>query len=829
MNYTMLDAYGPIDYDEMYTSGGEIRPHWKTLIQAIESMGPDQLAAKQKEIDWRLEDNGVTYNVYDDPSGTNRPWKLDPIPMVIAQDDWNQITLGVQQRAKLLNLIFKDIYGEQKLLKEQIIPPEVIYAHSGFMREAHHLYEAVDFPLMMYALDLARGPDEKMWVIHDRTQSPSGLGYTIENRLTMNSSMGGLYSDISIRRLYTFIENFKSMLSCLSMEKNEPLNVLLTPGPHNETYFEHAYLSSFLGLTLVQGQDLLARGGAVWLKSLKGLRRVDTILRRVDERYCDPLELKADSKLGVSGLMHAVRKGGVNIVNPLGSGILENLGLHPFMPQLARYFLDEELILPQIATWWCGQDKERAFVLDNMKHLIVKKIDQSEGDPIFIGKNLSFEEIDSLRQEIMAHPYRYVAQEEIHFATAPTFVEGKLQPRKVVLRSFAIAKGGEYQVMPGGLVRVGTDNDALVVSSQSGGSSKDLWILGEGIETVPLNVFRPRSTFENSLENIPSLRAENFFWLGRYLMRSISNARMIRITLKSLANATRYDRQGNSQVQDILCKTLTHMSMTYPGFLGESAIADPRAEIWSVIADEERIGSLSQVMNMLSNANTSTKNLLTLESWRIFDRLIRDWKQFCSQPEPTNQIMIFGLDNLLVQLMAYQALIQDSLFEEQGLTLYTIGAGIERSQLLISKARAMLTQVYEPFTEYEVLETLLSSGESLNAYRAHYRTSIELPSVTEFLILERKFPKSLISEIVRLLKELPRLPKYKHHIYLSQYEEPLFEAFSLLRLSRVENLCFRPANIFVREILDTLLSEVADRLIMASDELSKSYFAHNDE
>lgn len=829
MNYTMLDAYGPIDYDEMYTSGGEIRPHWKTLIQAIESMGPDQLAAKQKEIDWRLEDNGVTYNVYDDPSGTNRPWKLDPIPMVIAQDDWNQITLGVQQRAKLLNLIFKDIYGEQKLLKEQIIPPEVIYAHSGFMREAHHLYEAVDFPLMMYALDLARGPDEKMWVIHDRTQSPSGLGYTIENRLTMNSSMGGLYSDISIRRLYTFIENFKSMLSCLSMEKNEPLNVLLTPGPHNETYFEHAYLSSFLGLTLVQGQDLLARGGAVWLKSLKGLRRVDTILRRVDERYCDPLELKADSKLGVSGLMHAVRKGGVNIVNPLGSGILENLGLHPFMPQLARYFLDEELILPQIATWWCGQDKERAFVLDNMKHLIVKKIDQSEGDPIFIGKNLSFEEIDSLRQEIMAHPYRYVAQEKIHFATAPTFVEGKLQPRKVVLRSFAIAKGGEYQVMPGGLVRVGTDNDALVVSGQSGGSSKDLWILGEGTETVPLNVFRPRSTFENSLENIPSLRAENLFWLGRYLMRSISNARMIRITLKSLANATRYDRQGNSQVQDILCKTLTHMSMTYPGFLGESAIADPRAEIWSVIADEERIGSLSQVMNMLSNANTSTKNLLTLESWRIFDRLIRDWKQFCSQPEPTNQIMIFGLDNLLVQLMAYQALIQDSLFEEQGLTLYAIGAGIERSQLLISKARAMLTQVYEPFTEYEVLETLLSSGESLNAYRAHYRTSIELPSVTEFLVLERKFPKSLISEIDRLLKELPRLPKYKHHIYLSQYEEPLFEAFSLLRLSRVENLCFRPANIFVREILDTLLSEVADRLIMASDELSKSYFAHNDE
>lgn len=309
------------------------------------------------------------------------------------------------------------------------------------------------------------------------------------------------------------------------------------------------------------------------------------------------------------------------------------------------------------------------------------------------------------------------------------------------------------------------------------------------------------------------------------------SARMIRMTLKTLANSTRYDSKGNVHAQKILCKALTHLSMTYPGFLGdgEDAISDPVAEIWSVIGNTNRVGSLSQVIHMLSNANTSTKNLLPLEAWRIFDRLIREWNEFCRQPQPTQRMMIFGLDKLLVQLMAYKELIEDSLFEEQGLVLYEIGARLERSQLLISKSRSMLTSVYDPFTEYEVLETLLGSCESMNAYRAHYRSSIELPHVSEFLLLDIQFPKSLISEVDKLLKALPQLPKFKNEIYLSRYEEPLFEAFSLLRLTRIEVLCELQTNEYIRENMDKLLSDVADKLIIASDELSKTYFAHYDE
>lgn len=841
----------------MFDENGMVREHWKQLASNLEELGCDQLGAKRQEIDWRLEDNGVTYNVYNDTNGMSRPWRLDPIPLILESGDWKNIEAGVKQRATLMNLLFKDIYGEQRILKEDIVPCEVIFSHSGFLREVYGLYEHLSTPMMIAAVDLARGPDGKMWVVSDRMQAPSGLGYAVENRLTMNSAMQVLYKNISIQRLYVFFNHFKTML--LGLGKNgssQPINVLLSPGPHNETYFEHAYLSSFLGLTLVQGQDLLAKGGALWLKSLKGLRRVDAVVRRVDESYCDPLDLRADSKLGVSGLVQVLRKKGVSMANPLGSGVLENLGLYPFLPRLARYFLNEELILPQIATWWCGQEKERDYVLKNLSTLMIKTIDRSANEPaLYLGKNLSPEELENLREKIQKHPYRYVGQEEVQFATAPTFIEGKVVPRKVVIRSFAIKVEDSYEVMPGALVRVGSSDDSLVVSGQGGGSSKDLWILSEPdlpvtvmsqsmgkslsqtitqVPTGPMtitNIFKSRGILENSLDNIPTLRAENLFWLGRYLMRSITSARMIRMTLKNLANATRYEHDGDEHVQEILCSALTHLSMTYPGFLGteDQKITDPLSEIWSVMSNSKRIGSLSQVMSMLTNATTSTKNLLPLEGWRIFDRLLRDWSEFTNKRKPSHREMISGLDKLLVHLMAYKALIEETLFEEQGLVLYDIGARLERSNLLIAKARAMLTSVYDPFVEYEILETLLGTSESLNAYRAHYRSSIELANVSEFLLLDIRFPKSLISEINHLLKALPKLPKFKHGIYLSRYEEPLFEAFSLLRLERIDNLCILKKDAFIRENMDVLLSSIADKLLRAADELSKTYFSHYDE
>lgn len=301
MNF--LDNYSSASqFDEMLDEQFRVREHWQPLLARLETISAEELANKQAEIAWHLEDNGVTYNVYNDPEGNgNRPWSLDPIPFVITKTEWKTIKQGIKQRAKLFNLILKDLYGEQKLLKENIIPAEVIYGHKGFIPAVHALGLMEDFQLHFYALDMARGPDGKMWVINDRTQAPSGLGYAVENRLTMNIVSKDLYPEHEIKKLLPFIDEFKKLLKKLS-KGDISKAALLTPGPLSETYFEHAYLSSFLEINLVEGDDLLSKNGALWLKSLSGLKPINTILRRLDDRFCDPLELRSDSKLGVARL-----------------------------------------------------------------------------------------------------------------------------------------------------------------------------------------------------------------------------------------------------------------------------------------------------------------------------------------------------------------------------------------------------------------------------------------------------------------------------------------------------------------------------------------------
>ena len=492
---------------------------------------------------------------------------MDPIPFVISEEEWNGIKKGLQQRAKLLNLIFKDLYSEQKLIKENIIPAEVVFGHKGYATEVFDFGLKEDFNLYFYATDMARGPDGKMWIISDRTQAPSGLGYAIENRLTMNSISKELYPNILTKKLYGFVEDFKELLVKLT---NSDLSkaALLTPGPHNETYFEHAYLSSFLGINLVQGNDLLSKNGSIWLKSLSGLKRINTLLRRVDDRYCDPLELKNDSKLGVAGLVESMRQDNLNMINPIGSAILENAGLNPFMEKICEYFLKEKLILPQIATWWCGQKKELDFVLENLDKLIIKKIDRTEKIQVYFGRKLSAAEREHLCSLLLQAPNQYVAQEEIGFSTVPYYKDGNIEPRNAVIRTFCLKKDDNYSVMNGGLVRVAASKSSLLVSSQKGGSSKDLWILSAQEEDINVaNLFNYTNYVETSIDKVPTPKAENLFWLGRYLARAIATTRLITHVVKKITNFYRYEVATSKESQHILQNALTHMSMTYPGFL----------------------------------------------------------------------------------------------------------------------------------------------------------------------------------------------------------------------------------------------------------------------
>ena len=817
-------------FDEMFDKNCNVKPHWKEIYDNLERVGIKQLEQKQIEIDWRLEENGVTYNIYNDPEGTNRRWNLDPIPFVLENEEWEEISKGLKQRAKLLNLIFKDLYTEQKLIKEGIIPAEIIFGHKGFIPEVFNFENTDYYTMKYYAADISRGPNGKFWVISDKTQSPSGLGYAIENRLTMNSILNDLYPKVEILKIARFIEDFKIMLKNNSSKNNEnPLITLLTPGPHNETYFEHSYLSSFLNLTLVQGEDLLEKNNQLWLKSLSGLKRVDAMIRRVDSAYCDPLELRSDSQLGVAGLVNVIRKNNISMINPIGVGILENIGLNPFMKNIAKFLLNEELILPQIATWWCGQKEELDFVIKNIKTLMIKKINRTDGIEIHIGNNLDEQELSDLIKKIQRNPSYYVGQEIIDFSTVPSFHKGKIEPRNAVIRSFAFLNKDEFKVMPTGLVRVSASKDSLVVSNQKGGTSKDLWILGKNEEFTGNNVFKNREVIDSRLENISTKRAENLFWLGRYLNRAITVARMIRFNLKSMLNINRYDDNTNAKkATKILNTSLTHLTMTYPGFLTENDIK-PIVEIIDLIQNSNRAGTLSFSLHMLGSINTNVKNILTMEAWRIFEKMQKEWLSYGKQQIITNREHISELDKLLIYLMAYKELIDESIFKEQGLILYDIGCKIEISQLLISKLRSLLTNKLDMLLEYDVLDSLLNSYESYNSYRAYYKSSLEISNVLEFLLFNTKYPKSLIYIIEELLSDLNDLPNNIKNSHLSSFEEPIFKCYSMLKLSNAKRLLDIKEDEFIYKELDEFLAQISDNLAQTSEELTKTYFSHNNE
>jgi uncharacterized alpha-E superfamily protein len=587
-----------------------------------------------------------------------------------------------------------------------------------------------------------------------------------------------------------------------------------------------------LGIDLVQGDDLLSKNGSLWLKTLGGLKQINTLLRRVDDRYCDPLELNDESKLGVAGLVESVRENNLSLLNPIGSAILENVGLNPFMEKICEYFLGEKLLLPQIATWWCGQKKELEFVLENLEKLIIKKIDRTENIQVYFGKKMSQKEKELLRSLLVQSPHQYIAQEEVVFSTIPHYDNGKIEPRNAVVRTFCLKSEDGYSVMNGGLVRVSVEKDSLIVSSQKGGKSKDLWVLGGQDNDVNIaNLFKNAQYIETSIDKISTPKAENLFWLGRYLARCITTTRLIIHVVKKITNFYRYEVVTSKESQVILQNALTHMTMTYPGFLDSNNQKNleifPMREIISVIKDSNRIGSLAFTISMLSNANMNLKDLLAFESSKLFEKMHKEWSEFINRKYDSTLNVADKLDDLLIYLMAYKELVKESMFKEQGLFIYTIGYKIELALLLISKSRSMLCFKLDRFIEHDVLEGILNSLESFNAYRAFYRSSLNLENVVDFLILNPQFPKSLIYITTQLIQEFKLLPKAK--ISLSSYEKPIVEAQKLLESTSLESLMQIGEDEGIYKKLDTLLVTMASLYLECSNEFSNTYFSHYDE
>ncbi len=823
-------------HDEMLASGDEhlIKDHWVSLMQSLSRSEASQLEHKSHEARRIMRESGVTYNVYDEPEGSTRAWQLDPVPMLMAEDDWSGIEEGLIQRARLLNLIFKDIYGAQRLIRERLLPPEVIFAHQGFQRLCVGLYQKTEFSIFNYAADLARGPDGRMWVFSDRTQAPSGSGYALESRIAMSRVMPEEFRENKVRRLSHYFRNMRSALADLSANgRSDPLVVLLTPGPLNETYFEHAYLSSYLGYTLVQGADLTVREGKVWLKSIDGLTQVDIILRRVDDSFCDPLELREDSHLGVPGLLQAVRDGTVKVVNPLGSSIIESPAMYPFLANISKRWLGEDLKMPCAASWWCGQQKERDYVLDNLDKLVIKAIDRRFRS--VFGGSLSRQEQETLREQIQATPYLYVGQERLACSTTPTLVEGGIEPRRVLFRSFLVACDGSYSVMPGGLTRIAPDHDSFVITNQSGGVNKDTWVLTDQPDRqTSLLPDTQKVLLKRDVEILmPSRSAENLYWVGRYAERAESVVRLMRIVLRKLADVSEYHDETDQACLRKILQALTHLSETYPGFVkprSEELFTRPEDEILNVAFDQTKAGSMVSTLNALFYGAFNVRDLWSADTWRTLDN-IGEFLHSVRSQKPSFYGLYNTIDEVVDTLMAFAGLTQESMSHESGWFLFDLGKRLERALQVIKMCRCLLTEADTQLDEQLQIEALMSAQESIITYRRRYRLAGSAEAACALLIFDEFHPRSIAFQIVKLQEHcryLPRQVKSLFNQHLNDEEKTLLQCLTTLRLADIHTLCRVDEKTGRRTHLLNLLSEIESRLLSVSEDITHRYFAHTD-
>ncbi|MGD8629542.1 MAG: circularly permuted type 2 ATP-grasp protein [Gammaproteobacteria bacterium] len=812
-------------YDEMCTKDGGVRQHWRYLIDSLAAMGPEVLGQRQRDTVRMLRSDGATYNIYGTPDGLNRPWELDPVPLLISSAEWADIEAGLAQRAELLNLLLTDLYGPRTLVRKRLLPAELVYGHPGYLRSCVVTDQRPVPALTLYAADLARGADGVMRVFNDRSQAPSGFGYALENRTVMSRLIPSLFRDSHPHRLATFFRLMRSALAGLAPDgRDNPRVVVMTPGPLNETYFEHLYLANYLDYTLIEGPDLTVRDGRVWLKSVTGLEPVDVILRRVDDLYCDPLELRPDSLLGVAGLAEAVRRGKVAVVNPLGSGLLENPGLMAFLPRLAKHFLGQELRLPSVATWWCGQPVERDYVLANLHKLVLRTTDRMGGEHSVFGNLLSREELATWRDRIRARPHHYVGQELQTPSATPTLNHGQLEPRPAVLRSFLVASQDTWVVMPGGLTRVGNASDSRIVSGQAGAVSKDTWVLASEPEATESMQTQTLTSFPESHETLPGVAAENLFWAARYAERAESMIRLLRAIHQRHNENLQLADPVYRNTLEILLRGLTHMSVSYPGFVGAGSaerLQSPWTEVTDLVINPQRSGSLAANLTAFLKAAYAVRDLVSTDTRRVINDINDEVAGLQQIAGKDAQFLQDVLDRIITALMAIAGATSESMSRELGWHFLHLGRRIERALQLTSLLRATLVNSMSAEVEALLLESVLSAAESLTLYRRRYRERPLIDTTLDLLLLDDSNTRSLCFQVNDIKRHLDVLPGQGNRPYKLELRL-VMESLTRLSLADVGKLAHSENG--VRGELESLLAGLGEALGAMSGAIANTYF-----
>jgi len=815
----LLRNYPPTDgiFDEMLAADNSPRAHWKSLVTSFERLGAAELASRRDTATRVLHENGVTYNVYGDTHGLGRPWSLDLVPLVIPSAEWQVIEAGLAQRARLLNLILADFYGPQKLLRDGTLPPALVFANPAFLRPCHGIVPPDNLFIYLHAVDLGRATDGRWWVLSDRTQAPSGVGYALENRIVLSRVLPEEYRELRAERLANFFQFKRDSLRDLPAQaRGQPNVVLLTPGPYNETYSEHVYLSRYLGFPLVEGGDLTVRDQRVFLKTLEGLQPVDVIIRRADDAFCDPLELRSESILGVPGLVEATRAGNVVVANALGSGAVETPALSAFLPGLCQRLLGEELKLPVLATWWCGQEKEFSYVRENLNRLVIKPAFIRDGTRPIFPADLGEKDRSALIERMRAAPYNFVAQERIGLSTAPVWERGALAPRPVVLRTFTCASRNGYQTMPGGLTRFSTSADQLVVSMQNGGGSKDTWVIGEG-PVSQLSLLLPTTPIvrlERAAAEVPSRVADNLYWLGRYAERLEDTLRLLRCVLVRLTGDV-----GVEETPDLsaLVHVLSHLDLFPAEFREKHTLIGVEREVFQLIYRTNRLGTVRELQGRLSNIAFSLRDRFTADTWRILNKLQTD-----TRPRPGRvpiAEMVALLDASIIDLAAFAGMEMENMTRGHGWRFLDIGRRIERAGNMGSLVKAALAV---QASGRDTLDPLLEIADSVMTYRRRYFSQPQWPPVLDLLLADETNPRSLAFQVYALDDHAANLPQGQDSKEHARHTEVLR---MILGQANWPTLAHAQLTAGGHE-LDELLGQVAAGLRGLSDSLTHQYFSH---
>jgi len=822
-------APSPARYDEIHASDGGVRSQWQTIARTFETLTPDAFEGRIASTRNMIRDNGITYNVYDDAGGRARPWQLDVVPFVIGAADWKIIEAGIAQRARLADLVLKDIYGPQTLLAEGHIPPHLVLGHPQFLRPLVGIEPAGGVHVHLYSADLARAPDGSWSVLFSRADAPSGLGYALENRIVISQTFPELFRDMKVERLASFFHAYREHVLNLAAAHNGRA-VLLTPGPYNEAYFEHAYLAHYLGLSLIEGQDLVVRDGLVYLKTLAGLERIAVIFRRLDSDFCDPLEFRAESRLGVPGLAEAVRGGGVVLANALGGGVIESPGMNAYLPNASRALLGEDLLLPDVPTVWCGTDWGRKEAVARLRQVVVRDAFDARqlfwrGSSARLPAEMQAADVAKLAERIQDRGASFVVQDIAPLGLAPVYENGELTMKPASVRVFAAWTPNGYVVMPGALTRVAHDETVRALSMQSGAASKDTWVLSSG-EVNHFSLLRNSSgslAIRRIGEEAPSRAMDNLFWLGRYAERAENLVRILRAVVHRLGDDT--TMMSNTAASELARRLLLPQGQTTLAAIADSAKGDTARlsmELLQLVFAPESPQGLQRLLQAVQRTAWSVRDRLSLDTWRT----IQAFTQPLDVPDLTHacdaSAMRSYFDALIRRAAALSGLTAENMTRGSNWLFLDMGRRLERAMQAAELVRQMLSS---RDGDVEYIQHALEIADSGMTYRYRYLNVFNASAAIDLLLLDPGNPRSAAFQVATMLGHSERLPKITPVQKKGRFKTMASEAVDLL-LSSDPVVLAQPDASGKRVALDKLTRAADDILVRLSEVIGDAYFQH---